>query len=175
MITIPFATYNPLNELPIPVRSLSSTVEVLIPTGVLVEIPAVSEINLPADTPVRNRPSPRILVALTIPAMMIVPIPLYSPKLALSFGAVIVPSAGVPILTAEPNAMMNICASDVGGFENVIWSLTTVYYVIASCMTPPNDTNKVLAEPGLYDCPPDVSVKVVFDPSNCDCRSSSLT
>ena len=44
--------YKPLKELPIPVRSLSSTVEVLIPTGVFVTIPAVSDINLPADTPV---------------------------------------------------------------------------------------------------------------------------
>ena len=100
--------------------------------------------KLTTDTPVRKLPSPRRLVALTIPERMIVPIPLYSPKLALSFGAVIVPSLYVPILTAEPNAMMKIFASDVGGFENVIWSLTTVYDVIASCMTPPNDTNKVL-------------------------------
>ena len=46
--------YKPLKELPIPVRSLSSTVEVLIPTDVFVDIPAVSVINLPADTPVRN-------------------------------------------------------------------------------------------------------------------------
>ena len=120
MITIPFATYNPLNELPIPVRSLSSTVEVLTPTDVLVEIPAVSVINLPADTPVRNRPSPRILVALTIPAVMIVPIPLYSPKLEFSLVAVTVPSAGVPILTAAPKAIIKMFASAVGAFENVI-------------------------------------------------------
>ena len=70
-----------MNELPIPVRSLSSTVEVLIPTGVFVDIPAVSDTNLPADTPVKNRPSPRTLVALTIPATMKVPTPVYSPKL----------------------------------------------------------------------------------------------
>ena len=68
--------YKPLNELPIPVRSLSSTVEVLIPTGVFVTIPAVSDTNLPADTPVNNAPLPRRLVALTIPERMIVPIPL---------------------------------------------------------------------------------------------------
>ena len=112
--------YNPLNELPIPVRSLSSTVEVLIPTGVLVEIPAVSEINLPADTPVRNRPSPRILVALTIPDMIIVPIPLYSPNEPFNLVASTVPSAGVGIVTEEPHAMMKICPSAVGGFEKVI-------------------------------------------------------
>ena len=112
--------YKPLNELPIPVRSLSSTVDVLTPTDVFVDIPAVSDINLPADTPVKNRPSPRTLVALTIPDIIIVPIPLYSPKFALSFVALIVPSAGVPIVTELPNAMMKIFASAVGGFENVI-------------------------------------------------------
>ena len=68
--------YKPLNELPIPDRSLSSTVEVLTPTGVFVDIPAVSDTNLPAATPVKNRQSPRTLVALTIPDMMMVPIPL---------------------------------------------------------------------------------------------------
>ena len=67
-MTIPLPMYKPLNELPIPVRSLSSTVEVLIPTGVFVTIPAVSDTNLPADTPVNNAPLPRRLVALTIPA-----------------------------------------------------------------------------------------------------------
>ena len=83
-MTIPLPMYKPLNELQIPVRSLSSTVEVLIPTGVFVTIPAVSDINLPADTPVNNAPLPRRLVALTIPVRMIVPIPLYSPKLSLN-------------------------------------------------------------------------------------------
>ena len=112
--------YKPLNELPIPVRSLSSTVEVLIATDVFVDIPAVSDMNLPADTQVRNLPSPRTLVALTIPDIIIVPIPLYSPKFALSFAALIVASAGVPIVTELPNAIMKICASAVGGFENVI-------------------------------------------------------
>ena len=119
-ITIPLPMYKPLNELPIPVRSLSSTVEVLIATDVFVDIPAVSDINLPADTPVRNRPSPRTLVALTIPDIIIVPIPLYSPKSVFNFSALIVPSAGVPMVTELPNAMMKIFASAVGGFENVI-------------------------------------------------------
>ena len=114
--------YKPLNELPIPVRSLSSTVEVLIPTDVFVDIPAVSVINLPADTPVRNLPSPRRLVALTIPLTIIVPIPLYSPQLSLNFAAVTALSAGTPILTELPNAMMKMFASAVGGFENVISS-----------------------------------------------------
>ena len=38
-----------MNELPSPTRSGSFNVEVLIPTGVLVVIPAASDINLPAD------------------------------------------------------------------------------------------------------------------------------
>ena len=109
-----------MNELPIPVRSLSSTVEVLIPTGVFVTIPAVSDTNLPADTPVKNRPSPRTLVALTIPATMKVPTPVYSPKLVFNLVASTVQFAGVPIVTELPNAIMKICASAVGGFENVI-------------------------------------------------------
>ena len=109
-----------MNELPIPVRSLSSTVEVLIPTGVFVTIPAVSDTNLPADTPVRNRPSPRTLVALTIPDSMIVPIPLYSPNEPFNLVASTDQSAGVGIVNEEPNAMMKICASAVGGFEKVI-------------------------------------------------------
>ena len=46
-------------------------------TGVFVDIPAVSDTNLPADTPVKNRPSPRTLVALTIPATIKVPTPVY--------------------------------------------------------------------------------------------------
>ena len=119
-MTIPFETYKPLNELPIPVRSLSSTVEVLIPTGVFVTIPAVSDTNLPADTPVNNAPLPRILVALTIPATIKVPTPVYSPKLVFNLVASTVPFAGVPIVTELPNAIMKICASAVGGFENVI-------------------------------------------------------
>ena len=41
-------------------------------------------------------------------------------------------------------------------------------------MTPPNDTKSALAVPGLNDLPPVVKLKVVFDPSNWDCRSSSL-
>ena len=53
-MTIPLPMYKPLKELPIPVRSLSSTVEVLIPTDVFVDIPAVPDINLPADTPVET-------------------------------------------------------------------------------------------------------------------------
>ena len=88
----------------------------LTPTGVLVEIPAVCVINLPADTPARKLPSPRRLVALTIPAIMIVPIPLYSPKLEFSLVAVTVPSEGVPILTAAPKAIIKIFASAVGSF-----------------------------------------------------------
>ena len=155
-----------MNELPIPVRSLSSTVEVLIPTGVFVTIPAVSDTNLPADTPVNNAPLPRKLVALTIPATMKVPTPVYSPKAELSFVASIVQFAGVPIVTELPNAMMKICASAVGGFENVIWSLVTVKEVPTSCMIPPNDTKSALADPGVYDLFPVVKLKVVFDPSN---------
>ena len=51
---------------------------------------------------------------------MKVPTPVYSPKLVLSFVASTVPSAGVPMVTELPNAIMKICASAVGGFENVI-------------------------------------------------------
>ena len=51
---------------------------------------------------------------------MIVPIPLYSPKLELNFALVTESSAGTPILTELPNAMMKMFASAVGGFENVI-------------------------------------------------------
>ena len=58
---------------------------------------------------------------------MIVPIPLYSPKLALNFALVTESSAGTPILTELPNAMMKMFASAVGGFENVISSLLRVY------------------------------------------------
>ena len=41
-------------------------------------------------------------------------------------------------------------------------------------MTPPNETKSALADPGVYELPPVVKLKVVFDPSNWDCRSSSL-
>ena len=40
-------------------------------------------------------------------------------------------------------------------------------------MTPPNDTKSALADPGVYELPPVVKLKVVFDPSNWDWRSSS--
>jgi len=108
------------------VRSLSSTVDVLIPTEVFVTIPAVSVTNLPADTPVRNLPSPRISVALTIPVSVNPPTPEYVPKGSANLVAVTVPSAGVPILTAAPSAMIKIEVEAVGGFENVIWSFVTV-------------------------------------------------
>ena len=88
---------------------------------------AVSVTNLPADTPVRNLPSPRISVALTIPVGVNHQHQNMYQRDLWRLVAVTVPSAGVPILTAAPSAMIKIEVGSVGGFENVIWSFMTVY------------------------------------------------
>ena len=80
--------------------------------------------------------------------MIIVPIPLYSPKLVFNLVASIVPSAGTPILTELPNAIMKMFASAVGAFEKVISSLLMVYALPSSCITPPNDTNSAFPDLG---------------------------
>ncbi len=71
-------------------------------------------------------------MALTISGSDVYVINKYVPKGSANLVAVTVPSAGVPILTAAPSAMIKMEVEAVGGFENVIWSFVTVYDSIGS-------------------------------------------
>ena len=60
--------YNPLNELPIPVKSVSSRVDVLTPTDLEVAIPAVYVLQVPPAPVPTSKPLANLnAVAVTIP------------------------------------------------------------------------------------------------------------
>ena len=66
--------YNPLNELPIPVKSVSSRFDVLTPTDLEVAIPAVYVLQVP-PAPVPP-PPPAILISTVVPLTAnVLPVP----------------------------------------------------------------------------------------------------